>query len=565
MESLLKADDKKLNEYLLLSNGTFNIPYTQRPYEWNKAQVERLFGDIIAIYEGKKEQHILNFITIYLEEDHQNIFDGQQRTVTLLLFICAMIHKIDSLGKKVPASKLKEEFIKKDDWRSNSAKNTKIIFGNEDTNKFFEEYIVEDNREFDYTLTDHEKALKKNYDYLKILIDNYYNDNNLTDRELLNIIEQMTEKMYVIILETPNEEIANQMFETLNNTGKKLVDFYVLKNKCIKITSEELTSTFWNKIEANTDLLNKTKFLTQFASLYNGKTSDQKAYESLEKNGFLKDEKSVEDLLKKMEKVSEYFLELHQPERRNRVHDTKSDLIQYIKLVEQLKSLKAIQYRPVILAMCLKNYSLEKVNSILKICLTIQIRNIFFARQKANTLESFYPELAKKIIQSNTHIYDEILTQLNTKIISDEETIISIKNRIIKTSKENEIIRFILKDIYDYENDKEITINNDIQYVNLEHILPQNPKKNSDWHKNFSYDNETLKKYTYKLGNLTLILGRRNTDLGNKEFNEKKDLLKDSNIIQNVELSKQKKWTQKEIDSRTEILSKQILKIWPIQ
>ena len=99
----------------------------------------------------------------------------------------------------------------------------------------------------------------------------------------------------------------------------------------------------------------------------------------------------------------------------------------------------------------------------------------------------------------------------------------------------------------------------------MEHILPQNPKKNSDWHKNFSYDNETLKKYTYKLGNLTLILGRRNTDLGNKEFNEKKDLLKDSNIIQNVELSKQKKWTQKEIDSRTEILSKQILKIWPIQ
>ncbi|PTJ13422.1 hypothetical protein BU040_02800, partial [Staphylococcus simulans] len=52
MDSLLKADDKKLNEYLLLSNGKFNIPYTQRPYEWSNSQVERLFNDIIAIHQG---------------------------------------------------------------------------------------------------------------------------------------------------------------------------------------------------------------------------------------------------------------------------------------------------------------------------------------------------------------------------------------------------------------------------------------------------------------------------------------------------------------------------------
>lgn len=138
MESLLKADDKKLNEYLLLSNGKFNIPYTQRPYEWSNSHVERLFNDVIAVHEGKKEQHILNFITIYLENDHQNIFDGQQRTVTLLLIICAIINKIRKIGDSSSAEKLKEEFIQKDDWRSNAANNTKIIFGRKETNIFFE-------------------------------------------------------------------------------------------------------------------------------------------------------------------------------------------------------------------------------------------------------------------------------------------------------------------------------------------------------------------------------------------------------------------------------------------
>ncbi|PCM41061.1 DUF262 domain-containing HNH endonuclease family protein [Mammaliicoccus sciuri] len=559
MESLLKADDKKLNEYLLLSNGKFNIPYTQRPYEWSSSQVERLFGDIIALYEGKKEQHILNFITIYLENDHQNIFDGQQRTVTLLIFICAIIHKIESLGEKDLSNKLKEEFIKKEDWRSSSANNSKIIFGKKETNEFFENYIIENNLNYDYTPTDYEKNLKRNYDNLKSLIDEYYRINRLTIRDLSGIVEAMTEKMYVIILETPNEDIANQMFETLNNTGKKLVDFYVLKNKCIKVTSEDTTSKYWDVIEANTDLLNKNQFLSQFVSLYNGKTSSQKAFEILEKQGLLNNPEQVENLLYNMQKVSKYFLELHEPNQRKRNEDNQQDLKVYNKLVEGLKIFGAIQYRPIILAMNFKNYALNDINKILKICLTIQIRNIFFAKQKANTLESFYPDLAKKIFTSDDFILDSITDDLKNKIISNEQTIVAIKNREIKYS-ENKIIRYILRNIYDFENNREITINNDAQFVNLEHILPQNPKDDSTWLKIFAND---LKEYIYKLGNLTLILGKKNSDLGNKEFNEKRLQLKESKISQNVNIASNNSWTRLEIDNRTEELAKKILELWP--
>ncbi|MBT2831080.1 DUF262 domain-containing protein [Staphylococcus coagulans] len=560
MESLLKADDKKLNEYLLLSNGKFIIPYTQRPYEWSLSQVERLFGDIIAIYEGKKEQHILNFITIYLEDDHQNIFDGQQRTVTLLIFICVIIHKLKDLGKSKLADQLKEEFIKKEDWRSNSANNSKIIFGKKETNDFFENYIIENNKDYNYTITDNEKGLKKNYDSLRSLIDSYYIQNQLQVEDLLGIVEAMTEKMYVIILETPNEDIANQMFETLNNTGKKLVDFYVLKNKCIKITSENTTAKYWEAIEANTDLLNKNQFLTQFVSLYNGKTSSQKSFETLEKKGLLKDPEHVENLLYNMQNISKYFLELHEPNQRKRNEDNEKDLKKFNKLVEGLKIVGAIQYRPIILAMNFKNYPLADINKVLKICLTIQIRNIFFAKQKANTLESFYPDLAKKIFNSNNSILETIIIDLNSKIINDEETLVAIKNRKIKKN-ENKIIRYILRDIYDHENDREITINNDTQFVNLEHILPQNPKDGSSWLTIFADD---LNEYIYKLGNLTLILGKRNSDLGNKEFNEKRIQLKESKISQNTAISKNNSWTRLEIDNRTEELAKMILELWPI-
>lgn len=560
MGSILKADDKKLNEYLLLSNGKFNIPYTQRPYEWSTGQVDRLFNDIIAVHEGRKEQHVLNFITIYLEDDYHNIYDGQQRTVTLLIIICAIVNKIKAMGNEEVAKEIREEFIKKVDWRSSAANNTKVIFGKESTNRFFEEYVINDQTENNYEeITDHEKHLKQNYDYAKKIINEYIEENKLSVEDLPQLIENMTEKMYVIILETPNEDIANQMFETLNNTGKKLVDFYVLKNKCVKVTSEEETSKYWDKIEANTDLLNKNNFLTQFVSIYNGKTSSQKAFSTLEENNWLSSPEKVESVLFDMEKVSKYYFELHEPEQRKRPEDTKADLKIYRKLVNGLKQFKATQYRPVILAMNLKGYSLNDINKALQVCMVIQVRNIFIAQKKANTLETFYPELAKKIYENENIILNEILNELSGKIINEEETILALKNRSFKRS-ENKAVRYLLKSIFDVESDKEIKVNSDSQYVNLEHILPQNPKEDSQWKRIF--DESIIEKYISNIGNLTLLLGKKNSSLGNKEFSEKREQLKESSIIQNQEIAENIKWTKKEIEERADRLAEKVIKVW---
>lgn len=370
----------------------------------------------------------------------------------------------------------------------------------------------------------------------------------------------MTEKMYVIILETPNEDIANQMFETLNNTGKKLVDFYVLKNKCVKITSESETARFWDEIEANTDLLNKNQFLTQFVSIYNGKTSSQKTFETLEQNGWLDNSTNVKNVLYDMQKVSRYFFELHEPEQRKNNGENKSDLQTFISLVEALKTMNAVQYRPLVLAMNLKNYDLKSVLKVLEICLSIQVRNIFIAQHKANTLENFYPDLAKKIYSNDDYILPYIIKELKNKIISDQETIIAAINRHINSS-EFKKIRYILKTLYDFENNNEITVNGDSSYVNLEHILPQNPKVDSLWFQNFKSTN--INNYINNLGNLTLILGKKNTSLGNKEFTEKRLELKDSNIKQNLKIARNESWTRKEIEERAKDLATKMIYVWP--
>ncbi|MCU5086363.1 DUF262 domain-containing HNH endonuclease family protein [Bacillus cereus] len=561
LESLLKAEDLNLNLYLNLANGKFLIPYTQRPYEWNASQVSRLFNDIIAVHEEKKEQHILNFITLYEDEDgYQNIYDGQQRTVTLLLIICAIIHKIEEFGDQELAKQIKEEYIQKKDWRTHSSRNTKVIFGKNETNDFFNEYIIKNNIDgIDFTISDNEKHLKNNYESIKKLLEDYIKDNEIGINEIRTFLENMTNKIYVIVLHTPNEEIANQMFETLNNTGKKLADFYVLKNTCVKMTSEKETAKYWDVIEANTDLLDKSTFLTQFVSIYNGKTSTKQAFLILEENDYFKSKESVLKLLYDMEKVSKYYLELQEPEqRRRRDSESKKDLKKYVNLVSTLKLFKATQYKPVILAMNLKNYNIIEINFALEKILSIQLRNIFVAQDKANTIESFYPNLAKEIYLNKPSI-GKILKILQDKIKSDEIVKLKLKSRKI-TKSEHPRIRYILRKIFDFENSSEIKVNGDTQYVNLEHILPQTPKPNSKWRDTFSED--ILEDNIYNIGNLTLLLGKKNTSLGNKEYLEKRLALQTSDIKQNKQIAENENWTRKEIESRAEKLADLYVKIW---
>ena len=64
--------------------------------------------------------------------------------------------------------------------------------------------------------------------------------------------------------------------------------------------------------------------------------------------------------------------------------------------------------------------------------------------------------------------------------------------------------------------------------LSIEHILPQNPERSSEWMA--SFNDEQREKLTNKLGNLMLINGKKNSKLGRKQFKEKKDIYFKSSI-----------------------------------
>ncbi len=73
----------------LLKETRLTIPRYQRPYKWTTRNVNNLFSDI-ATHQDKLAYR-LGTIVFHLDGDNKNIVDGQQRTITLLLAVRALI------------------------------------------------------------------------------------------------------------------------------------------------------------------------------------------------------------------------------------------------------------------------------------------------------------------------------------------------------------------------------------------------------------------------------------------------------------------------------------------
>lgn len=77
---------------LLSGPKQFVVPYFQRAYSWRRHQWNTLFDDILELYElGPTSSHFLGSIVLLAEDASGTLLiDGQQRLVTLSLFLAAI-------------------------------------------------------------------------------------------------------------------------------------------------------------------------------------------------------------------------------------------------------------------------------------------------------------------------------------------------------------------------------------------------------------------------------------------------------------------------------------------
>jgi hypothetical protein len=96
----MEAAERTISQ-ILTEQIRYEIPPYQRPYSWDKGNVEQLLDDVWEAYEANDEEYFIgSLITIEREKGRlYDVVDGQQRLTTLNLIFCRLRDAVDEPAK----------------------------------------------------------------------------------------------------------------------------------------------------------------------------------------------------------------------------------------------------------------------------------------------------------------------------------------------------------------------------------------------------------------------------------------------------------------------------------
>jgi len=571
-----EAHDNTIKD-VLFSTYAFQVPRYQRPYAWDNDQVSEFWDDIIS--SGRSPfigSVILNYET-YEKSGHIDIIDGQQRLLTITIFIAVLRDIAKDIDIKTSELYQRHDIAIED--RSTGKMTYRIVAGDQ-TREFFQKFIQDSN----YNILDanpttaEEIRIKKNYSFLYDKVkDELKKYSNKTDQlKYLNSLREKIANLTVIHIQIDNEEEAYEIFETTNARGVDLSVADLLKNLIFKKLPPEEDKDFarevWEEITKNIEETNTEmkRFIRYYWISKYGSVRQKKLFREIKKETV-----DYKSLLEDMWESSELYNKI--------VEGGTDDWDNYKNGQKIFKSILAMRMMNVsqcyvLFMSILKN--IDKLGTdptrIFELIEKFTFQYSIVCKLPTNKLEKIYGKYAnliettikkeddKRIPSKIQSIFAELEKELKKESPRSEHFISEFSNLSYRNSEQyRRLIKYILSKIDShYRETKEEMI--DFDNVNIEHLLPQKPDK--AW----GLDKRDIKDYVNKLGNLTLIDKRINSRVGNKIIKEKIDTLSKSNLPINKILidelvSNKYIWNRDFINRRQENYAKLAFeKIWNI-
>jgi uncharacterized protein with ParB-like and HNH nuclease domain len=276
----LKARECTIED-ILFSNSRFRIPRYQRPYSWGIDHVTDFWGDLIW-------QDDSDFIGSFIFNNESvresgviEVIDGQQRLLTITIFISVLRNIAKELGVSDIASRYERQCIMFEDKKGNQ---TPRIECGDSTKGFFWKYVQDPGRSIKDSnpFREEERKIKGNYEYFYQRVAEELKKYSEKSKKL-NYLQDLRERignLQAINISINSEEDAYQIFETTNARNLELSVADLLKNLVFKKIKEkggkDLAKETWTEIvrnveETDTDLkrflryfwISKYKFVTE--------------------------------------------------------------------------------------------------------------------------------------------------------------------------------------------------------------------------------------------------------------------------------------------------------------
>lgn len=249
MATTIEVNKSSIKELLMTGiKEKFLIPEYQRPYAWTDEQVITLFDDLKEYTNNQNESsYFLGCIVSFTNENkEQEIIDGQQRIITLLLLLRAIHKKL----QKMSDSKEKENFIRqiepaiwKIDELTSVADYTTVLIESKVMEVKYNQ-ILENILKTGKTQLGSKDRYSVNYNLLVKLLDEYAISETLNFYKFIN---NVLNKTIVLPIKADTQETALTIFSTLNDRGLPLSDADIFKAKIYNKIDEKDKMNFVDK------------------------------------------------------------------------------------------------------------------------------------------------------------------------------------------------------------------------------------------------------------------------------------------------------------------------------
>lgn len=515
MDNEIKAE--KINLRKVFTDFWFLVPEYQRSYVWEEDNINDLLDDLWYAFEHNDEKEYFLGSLVLKNTNHKEIhheyevLDGQQRLTTLFILQAVIRDLTDN-------KELKKTFNKRIFQNKNEIddipERIRVVYRiRDDVEDFIKEFILC----LDGTLALEELRDKKKIKNISIAnmsnailsMNEFFNDSSRSG-DIFNFSKFISNNVVFIYVATSNREDAFRLFTILNNRGIPLTNADILKSINIGVLDENVRinySTTWEKIE-NSFGENFDRFLSFIRTIIVKEKARVNLLEEFEENVYKADAlskgKDTIEFLNKFKVVHDNVINFEALDFDN-VNEFKN-LVTIMKI-----GLPSEDWIPPLMLY----YKKYNTNNLLEFLKKLEYKF---------TGDWILQETPTKRIENMNNILKKIEASINPYTIFNTE-LFNINSEELRTIFDGDIYgkrfaRYILLK-YEYTVSEHTVHLSDYKYITVEHVLPQNPNKDSEWCRVFNKD--AKEKWTNKLANLVLISKKKNSRLSNLDFIRKKE------------------------------------------
>ncbi|WFF40779.1 DUF262 domain-containing protein [Salinicola endophyticus] len=562
----LNAYTQSLDD-ILSKNSVYDVPRFQREYSWEVEEIEELWTDMLGAIEldgdaYKCSEYFIGTLVLQGSADssEMQIVDGQQRLMTISIFLSAIAQKFRALNEDGFFRSIYHNYIEGTDDRG------KPFFkvNNDSHNPFFKKAILYKDHEKVDPKNKAERRLKKAYDTvysklgdeLALSLGTRFQDHEHHVKALSAVKNQITKFLKVIYIIVKDEEEAYTIFETLNARGINLGSVDLIKNTVFRDMQKthpvDHAKEVWSNISLKLDRSNTGTDLDEYVrhwwrSRHSYVSADNlyKEFKKAKKNSILTSETFLEDI---SFDVDDYL----------RIISPKSESFRQRLDREIFRSLIAFQvfnvtqHRSLILSLFYaarrKLITKKELAGVISFLENFNFKYVAICKKRSSGIESTYSSFARKVFlcKTKSEVRSEISdlkSQMRAKAPSQSEFEQSFSRlRYTKNYvKDKRLIQYIFNKMeWEENNGGELVPEN----LSLEHIMSQSGSKSSA---------------CGSIGNLLPLSEELNGRAGIKSFRDKLNVYKESRfwLVQRFceQYSADVEWDEFEIGDRASDLA----------